>query len=235
MTMPTLVVLPGLDGTGKLLEPFAAAAAADARIVSVAYPTDQVLGYSELLPLIREALPQEPFVLVAESFSGPLGVMIAAERPPWLEGLVLCASFVESPLSRVWSWLGGWVWPVLFRCPMPRTAARRYLVGQSAPESQVAQVRRAVASVKARVVVHRMKEVLRVDVRDALAGLTVPVWYLAAANDRLLRRDCFEVVRTSLPTVERAEIDGPHLLLMTRPAEVAKQIVRWCDGAGSLC
>ncbi|MBL8941444.1 MAG: hypothetical protein JNM69_43260, partial [Archangium sp.] len=37
-------------------------------------------------------LPDEPFVLVAESFSGPLAISLAARRPAALRALILIAT-----------------------------------------------------------------------------------------------------------------------------------------------
>ena len=73
-----LVLLPGLDGSGKLFRGFinSIGAALEPRIVS--YPPDQPLGYEELESLIEAALPsQRPFFLLGESFSGPLAARSA--------------------------------------------------------------------------------------------------------------------------------------------------------------
>ena len=78
--------------------------AGDAAGPAIAYPTHAPCGYDELLPLILAAIPPGPFVVVGESFSGPLAVMLAARRPPGLRGLVLCASFVQFPLQVPERW-----------------------------------------------------------------------------------------------------------------------------------
>lgn len=93
-----LILLPGLDGTGELFEPLVRILPAEVQPVIVSYPLDRELGYADLLPIVKAALPRgEDFFLAAESFSGPLAVEIAAEALPRLKGVVLCASFVKSP------------------------------------------------------------------------------------------------------------------------------------------
>lgn len=48
--------------------------------------------------MARAALPSdEPFVLVGESFSGPIAISLAASSLPQLKGLVLCCTFVRNP------------------------------------------------------------------------------------------------------------------------------------------
>ena len=95
-------MLPGLDGTGALLEDFAAALAGHFDVEVIAYPHDELLGYSQLCGLVRMRLPQQDYVLIAESFSGPVGLALAAERPAGLKALVLCASFarIDLPAPR---------------------------------------------------------------------------------------------------------------------------------------
>lgn len=73
----TLVLLPGLDGTGNLFAKFVSTVTPnlDARIVR--YPTDRPLSYADLLSTVVDTIPrEEPFVLLAESFSTPLAVTI---------------------------------------------------------------------------------------------------------------------------------------------------------------
>src|SRR5271155_2151701 len=90
----SLILLPGLDGTGLLFQPLVAALPAAIQPRIVRYPGHRHLTYHELLPLVMDALPQSgPFILLGESFGGPLATMVAAERPPGLVGLILCASF----------------------------------------------------------------------------------------------------------------------------------------------
>src|SRR5688572_4533538 len=98
--MTALFLLPGLDGTATLHSAFAAAVShAFDSVTVVSYPTDQALGYSALESLARAALPPvAPFVLLGESFSGPIALSIAADPPPNLVGLVLSTTFARSPV-----------------------------------------------------------------------------------------------------------------------------------------
>ena len=95
---PALVLLPGMDGTGALLAGFRRALDPAIRTVVVSYPPDQEIGYAGLEGSPRAQLPQdEPFVLLAESFSGPIAISIAASRPAGLRGLILVCSFARNP------------------------------------------------------------------------------------------------------------------------------------------
>lgn len=94
----TLVLLPGMDGTGELFAPFLAALSPGCESAVVAYPTSEPFDYAQLESIVRAVLPVDgPYVLLAESFSGPIAISIAASTPSLLKGLVLCASFVRNP------------------------------------------------------------------------------------------------------------------------------------------
>jgi hypothetical protein len=56
---PTLVLLPGLDGTGMLFKAFVEALKPRVETQIVAYPVDRPLGYAELEVLVRAALPTD--------------------------------------------------------------------------------------------------------------------------------------------------------------------------------
>ena len=78
----TLLLLPGMDGTGELFAEFVKLLPSwiEPRVVS--YPRDRRLSYDQLLPILESALPSnKPFVILAESFSTPLAVRFAAESP----------------------------------------------------------------------------------------------------------------------------------------------------------
>src|SRR6266699_1972425 len=82
MVQNHLVLLPGLDGTGELFAPFVQSPSNHFSCTVVSYPRDKLLNYQQLIPRIREAMPwNERFVLLAESFSGPLAFQFAAVQP----------------------------------------------------------------------------------------------------------------------------------------------------------
>ena len=92
-----LVLLPGLDGTGKLFAPLLEALPSSIKIQTVTYDLNKEQSYSELIKYVKSTLPQEEFVLLAESFSGPIAYQIALSQPKQLKALILVATFLENP------------------------------------------------------------------------------------------------------------------------------------------
>lgn len=217
-------MLPGIDGTGRLLARFAAAAsgAVEPRILS--YPPDRVLGYAALEALVRRELPPDrPFALLGESFGGPLALRLAAARPPGLRAVVLASSFHRRPAA-------GWLRalrpfaPAFFNLPLPAHAVRLLLGGGDAPADVVREVQDAVASVKGPVMAARAAEALAVDAGEVVRGLHVPLLFLGGTDDRLLRTALPIEIRMLRPDAEIRMLAAPHLLLLRRPRESAREV-----------
>jgi pimeloyl-ACP methyl ester carboxylesterase len=225
------ILLPGIDGSGRLFAPLLAAGARGLEPEALSFPPDAPLGYEALLDLARRALPRGRFVLVAESFSGPLAVRLAAERPKGLVALVLAASFVHRPLNPLLHPLRGLVGARLFGVPMPAPVIRHFMAGPDAPDEIVAEVQRAVAAVSAEVLAHRSAEALRVDARDALAAVEAPILFLAPTRDRLIRTDAHDDVLAVRPDAEVAPIEGPHMILQRCPHASLARIEEFLAGA----
>jgi pimeloyl-ACP methyl ester carboxylesterase len=223
--MLKLVLLPGMDGTGELFADFVSALPDKFETMTVRYPTERCLPYSELEGIVRAASPvSEPFVLLAESFSTPLAIKYAASNPVNLKGLVLCAGFATSPV-RGWRRLLGWLLaPLMFRIPLVNLGAKFWLIGPDAPPSLLAKVRASISSVQPKVLAARLWAMLACDMRGQLGRITVPVLYIQANQDRLISASCLEELRQIKPQMAVAVLAGPHLLLQREPRRTAEVV-----------
>jgi len=223
-----LLLLPGMDGTGDLFAGFVEAFPDEFETEIVSYPTDVFLSYSELMPLIHSATPPtEPFVLVAESFSTPLAIQYAATNPPNLKGLVLCAGFVTSPVRGWLLFFCSLLSPVLIRPSLPMWVVRLLLVGATAPQPLLAAVSTAVSSVKPTVMSARFRAVISCDARVELGRVSVPILYVQATQDRLVRELCLDEIQRIRPEINMAKIVGPHLILQREPRQAAEVVAEF--------
>ena len=143
------LLLPGLDGTGKLFEPFTAQTPSGSSCDVVNYPVDCELSYAEYSELITsDSIPDEPFVIVAESFSGPVAVLVASARPSALVGVVLCNTFVFRAAWRGFRFLP-WAW--MFRFPLMQVSVGIHLTGFEQASRFAGPIRAANAPVLPRV------------------------------------------------------------------------------------
>ncbi len=219
-----VVLLPGLDGSGRLHDTFTAAMAPRFRLEIVAYPGDRILDYRQLQAFVTERLPRDaPFLLIGESFSGPIAIRIAASRPSGLAGLVLCATFAASPRP----WLG-YLQPLL-ALPLPLPPARMLMpamMGRWTTRDWTRREQAALDALPAAVARARLSEVLRVDATSDLDHIRVPTLYLQASHDRLVPPRCWREIHARLPHAKRVRLRGPHFLLQHQPVRAARAAQR---------
>ncbi|PTD97115.1 alpha/beta fold hydrolase [Pseudothauera lacus] len=226
--MVTLVLLPGLDGTGLLLRDFATACGPDIKVITASYPSDRTLDYAELESVARSFLPaDEPFFLLAESFSGPIGISIAARPPPHMRGLILCCSFARNPqpmLAALRPFIS--ILPVSL---LPVGLIACFVLGRFKSPAGVDALASTLASVSPAVVRKRLGTVLAADMTDALARVRIPVLYLRAADDRVVPRASSELVMSHAPQTQVVELSAPHFLLQALPLQAAARVSGFID------
>lgn len=218
------IVLPGLDGRPDLRAEFAAALAPEFDATVLALPDDPELDYDALVQWARARLPSgEPFLLVAESFSGPIAIQLAAQRPPGLIGVVLAATFARTPrrgLKALYT-LSRWL-------PLQRLAAPLMflMMGRWATPEWKRRLRQALLQMDARVLRQRLLACARIDVAAQVADVECPILYLQASHDRLVPRSGWETIRDHSHNAVCIGLEGPHMLLEACPTECAEAVKR---------
>jgi pimeloyl-ACP methyl ester carboxylesterase len=222
---PVLVLLPGLDGTGKLFAEFLKVMDLNISTLVLPYPKDVPMNYDQLETLVTAALPTDrPFVLLGESFSGPLAIRIAARQPAFLVGLILCVTFASNP----YPWARAWVRPLAKLLPLkslPRWVRAPLMWGSASPNRAPRQSERAMTGVSASVVRQRIAALLAVDETAALVHISAPTLVLCAARDRVVSKAATLTIMRGIAHAQRVDIDGPHLLLQTCPKECAAAVL----------
>lgn len=216
------ILLPGLDGTGDLFQALVACTPPDVDAQIVPYPPDEPLTYEACIKHVLGTVSGvSDFVIVAESFSGPVAVGVAKSMPEGLRGIVLCNTFVTAP---VWTGLRVLPWEQLVKFPKTRSTVGRFLTGSKHLDMLFDDIRAANQKVRPSVLACRMREILAVDVRRTFAALTVPVMYLRGIQDRLIgRRSLMEAMQCN-PEMSVVELPGPHLLLQVEPERCWQEI-----------
>ena len=215
-------LLPGLDGTGRLYGRLTTSLSGDFDVRVLDYPVDGFDGYEGLAEILTLRLPRDrPFLIVAESFAGPLAVLLAAAGPSGLVGVVVAASFLHKPiaqaglLSRILRFLPTSVTP-----PLPVLEAVLMGGWQDAEVSR--ELESSLRLVEPSVLKARLMATLQVDVREEFQRITVPVLYLRASRDRLLQSGVEKDF--AMPGVWRVDIEAPHFVFQAVASEAANAI-----------
>ncbi|SMR82489.1 hypothetical protein SAMN04488030_2842 [Aliiroseovarius halocynthiae] len=219
-----IVLLPGLDGTGSLLVEIRDLLASHYPVTALSYPTDMAT-YDELQQWVMRSLPDGNFVLVAESFSGPLAAMIRAKNLPNHLGTVFVATFARSP-RRVPSCLTYLLRIVPVRSLFLARLVQPALMGKWSDVEFAKRFAQAMAIIPAKTLSRRLAEVLNVDVTSELRMSSAPMSYLRATHDRLIPAKMsgdFAANGSQL-----SDVDGPHFLLQANASDAGAQIVAFC-------
>lgn len=220
--MPTIVMLPGMDGTGDLFAPIVAELDSSVAVIVVRYP-DAPLGYDALITHARLALPATgDFFLLGESFSGPVAVALAAEGNPRLRGLILSAAFISNPLP----WTSP-IAPLVEVAPVtgaPASLLTRALLGRFSTPARRLMIAAALAQTSRTTIRARLRAIAEVDMKDRLGVIAVPILYLRASHDRIVPKSAGDLVIQIKPETTLVTVQAPHFLLQVGFCEAARAI-----------
>jgi pimeloyl-ACP methyl ester carboxylesterase len=223
----SLVLLPGLDGTGKLFDPLISNLPDWIEPIVVSYPKDKPYGYDELKMIVSRAYPMDDdFFVLGESFSGPLAVMFAGEKPKGLKGIILCASFVKKPFRLIPAWLSIFSIGPIYKL-WPATIILRSIFTMGKYEKLVKMALDAIKTVGPDVIAVRVKAILKVDVEKELMKCDIPMLYLAGRKDRLIGKHNISGIKRIKGDLMVTEVDTWHFILQLEPKKSADEIEKF--------
>ena len=219
-----LVLMPGLDGTGKLFAPIIPLLEQHFELTIVTYP--DLDSFNDYIDTAQRQIPQTPgFSLLAESFSGPVALALMARQPGLIGASVLSATFARSPLAaltRMANYIPEQVFSIGalsdFVLDVYETEDEDHSETQPLPLNVTEQLDGVLLK-------HRIEVLSRIDISALLPEIELPILYLHALQDRIVAEADAQMIEEYLPDVRRVDIDAPHLLLQTRPQQCAELII----------
>jgi pimeloyl-ACP methyl ester carboxylesterase len=231
--MLTIVLLPGMEGSGLFFSRLLQVLGTSVATHVVSYPFDKALNYAELANLVEKSLPKDsPYVMLGESFSGPIAITLAAAKPVGLQAVILVGTFVCSPIPIPTA-----LHSVASQFPIrliPKRLITKFLLGNYSDDQLQAQLMSVLAQVSDSVWQERLRAILTVDVKKELSEIAVPILYMRATQDKIVPKSASELVFLHRPDVVIAEIAGPHFMLQTNPEASAAAILKFLRNSGSL-
>ncbi len=229
MSLPEcpLVLLPGLHGSVRLFESLVRRLRGSfpgGVFLPLPLPSEGAQDYPALLAhFVGRLEKQGPLILLGESFSAPLAIMLAASPRLRIERLILAAGFAGPPRA-----LGFSVLPLrsLLELRPPKPAIRRLLAGERAPDPLVEAVRTELQAARGRLLAARIRVALALGDHD-VPSPAVPTLLLQARADAILPWEVQAALERHLPAAETVWVQGPHLLLQAAPEECAEAIARF--------
>ena len=223
-----LILLPGLDGTGRLFSTLLDHFPNTSNIIVVRYPTDQILDYEQLAEIARKQLPKSAnFILVGESFSGPIAARLI--NHPQLCGIIFCASFLTSPRPLLLNLLSYLPVSLIIRCPLPSFLLRFACFGYRCPSRILESFRQTIRAVSPEVFAYRIRLLRVVNDLWRITDSPVPLGYLKASNDKLVPAARSSEIKQEYHRLRIEEVAGSHFLLQGSPAAAKDAILRLCQ------
>lgn len=228
-TDTTLVMLPGLDGTADLFEPALRLDWGGMRAAAIPLPANGPQDYESLARRLSSALPDGELVLLAESFSTPLAMLLASRLGDRVKALALVAGFCANPQASGLGWL-----PLrpLFAVSPPAFFLRQFLTGESPPAALLAALTQVIGRVPSAILAERVRVALALREADCPGVGKVPLLLLQAQQDRVIPWAAQSQLERHFPDATCVWVNGPHLLLQTRTQECRNAVIRFLSGIG---
>ncbi len=188
--IPTVFLVPGIDGTAELFYRQIPVLAKRFNVVAFPLPNKRMASLDDLVSdfaqLIRETSPG-PVILCGESFGGALSLSLGLQHPELVRALVIVNSFpyldnrVQLALAPRLTRLIPWV-----AMPFIRRFTEHRIHSAHTLDEDLAEFRARMRGVERDGYVRRLELLRDYDIRSQLGRLTMPVLLVAGTDDRLV-------------------------------------------------
>lgn len=216
-----IVLLPGLDGTGNLFSPLIRSLSEfDCEVIAL--PETGSQDYHSMTKWVLERLPKDDFILVAESFSGPIGAALARESVENMKGIVFVATFLSAP-RKVLVGLVRYLPLKLFSFLPPATYFYKLLfLGPNTSADIVDSFTSIIRALPAPLIRARLNSIYSLACTLELCHL--PVVYIQASFDKLVPASKVKEFESRFSRIVIRTIEGPHFILQAKPIICAEAI-----------
>jgi len=217
----TVILLPGLDGTGLLFRPLLEElpSSLDIEVISL----DKLNGstYHEQAIEIASTLTNQKLLLVAESYSGRIAYELCEQLSKNITGIVFIASFIDSP--SVTAKLAKLI-PVFMLKPSPIS---KWLLGKMGfsgfgNKALVNRVFESLAIADKHKLKARLKNISNLSAPTKTYDISCV--YIQPSTDLLVSSKAAQNIKTVFPNTELVSLQGGHFIAQSNPAGCAKVI-----------
>jgi len=205
-----------MDGTGELFSPLLHGLS-EFDCVVISLPQSGPQDYESLTHYVRARLPEDDFILVAESFSGAIGMQLVQQKIENIKGIIFVASFLSSPSRRLIALAK--ILPLKFMASLPfsKSFYKLLFLGLSASDELTRLFQSIVLAIPADIIRARLNTIqsLTFDFKSS----ELPAGYIQATFDRLVPSDKAIEVSRLFKNIIIKPIVGPHFILQAHPNE----------------
>lgn len=219
-----LILLPGLDGTGKLFQPLLKILPSDIDVLVINYPTHKLLNYNELVEYVLSYIPiNEKFILVAESFSGPIAYSISQQKGKTLVSIIFVATFLEQPKPTILKILIKLPLNYLLKFSVPIFILRYIFFSKNIDKQIIQTLKKTLKNIPVETIIHRIQKISTL--QKALIKVDMNVYYILAQKDKIIPYKVINSFQNIFNKVKIYPLNSGHLVLQSFPKECADIIV----------
>jgi pimeloyl-[acyl-carrier protein] methyl ester esterase len=216
------VLLPGLDGTGTLFSPLLCALS-EMNCEVLSLPKTGSQDYLSIAKNIKSKLPKEDFILVAESFSGPIGATLAKEQIVNLKGIVFVATFLTAPNKLLLAFAKFLPLKLLLKLPFSKFSLKLLFLGSDASNKLVNLFKATISKLPTSLIKARLSSIYSLSHNSQTVDL--PTLYIQATLDKLVKPKKIDEFKNNYKNLAIKEVEGPHFILQSRPKQCAEIIL----------
>lgn len=213
-----LVLLPGLNGSSHLFAPLLDELQ-DIDCQELSLPDHGPQDYDSLADRLIRELGNTTFILLGESFSGPLAYRLALRNPEGLRGVIFAASFLTSPFASL---------ALLRYLPIPLALAahpwilRTLCLGHEDSDEALRLVQGEIRRLDPSLVRARLASLATLHAPQQ--HLALPALHLWPQQDRLVPSSTATRLADYCDELRQVRLAGPHFILQTQPQACAAAI-----------
>ncbi|WP_293268224.1 alpha/beta hydrolase [Neptunomonas sp.] len=216
-----IVLLPGLDGTGELFDGLLPYLSSE-HVEIIPLPNTEDQSYEFLATYVINQLPKKDFVLIAESFSGPIAAILASKNIENLKGIIFVATFLSPPKKHFLSIFQYLPIKILSKLPLSSSVLRYFILGGNASRASVKNFLRIIDAVPESVLKHRMASIKNFSMKPG--NMDTPAIYIRAESDKLVPMAKSSEFQRHFSNIAIKVVIGPHFILQASPSACANII-----------
>ena len=217
-----LILVPGLDGSGELFNSFVSHLPQfDCLIIKL--PASGKQDYTSLVEWLHSQLPEDDFLLIAESFSGPIVAMLAEKELQNLKSIIFVATFLSPPNRLLLSIAKRLPLKLLAKMPLSSFFHKRLLLGVNAETNLLNQFKDIISRLPNSLISARIEAIQNLNMKCFISK--IPCLYLQASADKLLSESKYREFKQYFVNIALRKVDGPHFILQACPKGCAELVL----------
>jgi len=230
---PAVVLVPGMDGTGRLFYRQTPLLAKSFRVATYALRDDAASMdalVTDLASVIDAVSPAGRAIVVGESFGGALSLSLALARPERIDALVILNSFPYfAPQFRLRLAIAGLSVLPWGTMPLVRRLTASRLHSAHTHRDEVARFMELTKASTKRGYIGRLRLLQEYDVRARLHELRCPTLFLAAEQDHLVPSvEQARYMASRVPGASLRVLHGHgHICLIAPEVDLASLVAAW--------